>query len=70
MTCPQQPKVRFPREKNDPEWPELRRAALVRLREGDRNRDIARDLGVSEDTVSQWRRRAVLTGKLEREAYL
>ncbi len=70
MTCPQQPKLRFPRAKNDPEWPELRREALAMLREGEKNRDIARALEVSEDTVSKWRERAVESGRLEREAYL
>lgn len=53
--------------KGDERWRELRREAVARLRNGERGRDIARGLEVSEDTVAQWKRRARLAGDLPAE---
>ncbi len=53
-------RVRFPRRDatTAEEFRELRGRAMERVAGGEAVRDVARDMGVSEDTISQWLSRA------------
>lgn len=59
MSCKPEDRVQYPRwrERSRQEWARLKKRALALLDEDWTAREVARELEVSEGTITQWRHR-------------